>query len=84
MHSACGLWGTIWKRLLIRIAARKADKILTVSEYSKKKMNELLGIAPERVSVVYNAWQHINRVQPENAIIQRLGLAGGDCPRTLI
>ena len=50
MHSAYGFFGTIWKRLLCRIAAWKSERILTVSEYSKVKLNEILGIPMEKIS----------------------------------
>ena len=77
MHSAYGFFGTIWKRLLCRIAAWKSERILTVSEYSKAKLNEILGIPMEKISVVYNAWQHIEKVLPEEAVLSRLRLSGG-------
>ena len=63
--------------MLCRIAAWKSERILTVSEYSKGKLNELLGISMNRISVVYNAWQHFEKVQSEDAVLSRLGLAWG-------
>lgn len=41
--------------LFTPIVARKAEKILTVSEFSKKEIERLLGVPPHKISVVYNA-----------------------------
>lgn len=78
MHSAYGFFGTIWKRFLCRIAAHSADKILTVSEYSKKKLNSILGIPLNKIYVVYNAWQHFNRVKADDTALERFKLHKGD------
>ena len=39
---------------MIRLAARKADRVLTVSEASKRDILHYTGVAPEKVVVVYN------------------------------
>lgn len=73
MHSAYGFFGTIWKWLLCYIAKWSADRILTVSEYSKGKLNELLGVPMDKISVVYNAWQHFERIKADESIMQKTG-----------
>ena len=78
IHSAYGFFGLIWKILLCRIAAKSADRVLTVSEYSKKKLNKILKIPFERISVVYNAWQHYERIEADERIIEKLGVADKD------
>ena len=42
-------WGTMWN------AARKADRILTVSEASKRDILHFFNVAPDKIDVVYNA-----------------------------
>lgn len=42
------------RRLITRQAARRARTVLTVSEFSKREIVERLGLAPERVEVIYN------------------------------
>lgn len=74
MHSAYGFFGTIWKRLLYRIASKTADRILTVSMYSKGKLNEILRIPSDRISVVYNSWQHFALIEPDERIIEKMGI----------
>lgn len=39
---------------MLRLVARRADHIFTVSEYSKSKIVEHLAVGAERISVVYN------------------------------
>lgn len=70
--SLYGITGLFWKRLLFRIAKFTASKILTVSEYSRCKLNELLCIPKEKIFVVYNAWQHFQEVVADENVFQRL------------
>lgn len=72
VHSVYGFFGTIWKRFLCSIAARKAEKILTVSNYSKGKLSGLFGMPIDKITVISNAWQHYNRVQKDDGIFGRL------------
>ena len=72
MHSVYGFFGTLWKILLCKIAAKKADRILTVSYYSKDKLNALLHIPQDKISVVSNAWQHYERVKRDDSIFERI------------
>ena len=45
-------WG--YARLMLKLAARKADHIITVSEYSKAQIIERLGVPVSKVSTIYN------------------------------
>jgi glycosyltransferase involved in cell wall biosynthesis len=45
----------LYAQPMLRLVARRADHIFTVSEYSKSKIVEHLGIGATRISVVYNA-----------------------------
>ena len=44
----------LYAQPMLRLVARRADHIFTVSEYSKRKIVEHLGVGAERISVVYN------------------------------
>ena len=72
MHSAYGFFGTVWKWLLCRIAAKRADRILTVSNYSKNRLHEILHIPSEKISIVSNAWQHYERVKRDDTVFDRM------------
>jgi glycosyltransferase involved in cell wall biosynthesis len=41
-----------WQRALLPLLARRARRVITVSEFSREELGELLGLAPERVTVV--------------------------------
>ena len=75
MHTLYGFLGTIWKRLLFKIAAHKAEIIITISKYSKEKIIEILNIPSEKIHLVYPAWQHYERIVPDDKIVDKLGLA---------
>jgi len=41
-----------WQRRMLPLIARRALHVITVSEFSRRELGELLGLAPERMSVV--------------------------------
>ena len=43
---------TAWQRRLLPAVARRALHVVTVSEFSRRELVELLGLAPERVAVI--------------------------------
>jgi glycosyltransferase involved in cell wall biosynthesis len=43
-----------YARPMLKLSARKAAHVITVSQYSKVQIVERLGIAPSKVSVIYN------------------------------
>lgn len=45
-------WCYAWP--MLNLAARKAEHVITVSQYSKVQIVDRLGIAPAKVSVIYN------------------------------
>ena len=49
-----------------KAACKRADIVVTVSEFSKKDIMELYKTPEEKIGVVGNAWQHILRVEPED------------------
>jgi glycosyltransferase involved in cell wall biosynthesis len=53
---ACPSWiGHRYARFMIRMAARKARRIITISEYSKRDLTRHLGCPQEKIAVVYPA-----------------------------
>ena len=61
--------GNIFARKLLllnyRIAARCSDRVVTVSENSKRDIVDIYGISPHKVTVIGNAYQHIMRIRPD-------------------
>ncbi|OUN78196.1 glycosyltransferase family 1 protein [Bacteroides sp. An51A] len=67
-----GKLSTFWHKLIFKVAGKKAKKILTVSNYSKDKLTHYLQVSPNKIVVIYNAWQHFNRVVEDNRIFSKL------------
>ena len=67
-----GKLSTAWHKLLAWASARWAKKILTVSNYSKGRLSEILKISKDRIEIVFDAWQHFNRVGYDDEIFSSL------------
>lgn len=53
-------------------AIKNARRVITVSIFSKKEIEEHYGI--KNVAVVYDAWQHYERITSDNSILDKLDL----------
>ena len=49
-----------WHKLQDSCGARRSVKILTVSNFSKKEIVDYFKLPQEKVTVVYNGWQHFS------------------------
>lgn len=62
-------------QIFVPLSAKTADHIITVSKFSKKQIVELLGIPPEKVTVIYNAPKYPpSRVAEIKELKQRYGI----------
>lgn len=68
----------LWYRIAFSLLRRNARHIVTVSEFSKTRIIERLGVDASRISVVCNGVDHFERIAPDAAILSRLNL-GRDC-----
>lgn len=64
----------IWYKLMFMWLGKSLKKIFTVSEFSKKELNEYYGIPLNKIHVTYNGIDHIKRIKPDESIISREGL----------
>lgn len=60
-----------WHRLQYRAIAKKAEHIITVSQFSRKELQRYYGVDPARVTVIPNAWQHMQRTEPDPAAFEK-------------
>jgi len=56
----------IYKRIV-----RRTLKILTVSEFSKKRIIKLFNVSPDKIVVAGNGWQHFNEIKLDEGIFDR-------------
>ncbi|GAB0117735.1 glycosyltransferase family 4 protein [Acidisoma sp. 7E03] len=67
----------LWYKSLQHGLARLGAKIVTVSEFSRGRIAQCLGIDPGRISVIYEGADHILRVSADEAVLTRHGLERG-------
>lgn len=59
-----------WYSIMIKNSIKKAKKIITVSNFSKKEIEEYYKIS--NIPVIYNSYDHIKRINPDNTIFEKL------------
>lgn len=62
--------------IIDKVCSRLA-RIATVSDFSKREVSRVLGVAENRITVVPNGYEHILRVEPDNAILREFDLRPG-------
>jgi glycosyltransferase involved in cell wall biosynthesis len=65
-------------RLLVPLAVRRSDRVIAISQSSRRDVEELLGTPPERIDVVPQGVGAVQRAQPAPAAEVRASLALGD------
>ena len=61
----------LYCNLMFRVNRKYSKYIVTVSEYQKKLISEKLKIAPEKISVIYNGWEHMKNVNADESVFER-------------
>jgi glycosyltransferase involved in cell wall biosynthesis len=61
-----------YARAMLYSATRRADRILTVSESSKRDILRFFSVKPEKISVIYNAIDEHFRVSPTDEAVERV------------
>ena len=67
-----GRLSTAWHKIIFFFASKRAKRIITVSNYSKQKLMKYLHLPETKISVVYNAWQHFERISSDESIFGNL------------
>jgi glycosyltransferase involved in cell wall biosynthesis len=58
----------LYNQYQYRLIARKAKRIVTVSEYSKNEIAKTFHVPPERITVIYSSWLHFNEIKPDYSV----------------
>jgi len=64
----------LWYRLCFSILPRMEPLVLTVSTFSKRRISHHLKIDESRIAVIQPGADHLDRVVPDHAIVERLQL----------
>lgn len=65
-----GRASALWHRLQYRVIAKRAAEIVTVSEFSKSEITRYYDVEPDRITVIPNAWQQMERVRTTEGIFE--------------
>ena len=52
-----------WFLKIYQRICKKADRLVTVSEFSKQRIHVLLGVPDEKIAVIGNGWQHLTALR---------------------
>ncbi len=63
---------------LLGFVLTRTATIATVSQFSRRELGEIFRVDPEGIVVIYNATDHFAGLAPDEAVMDRLKLAGGD------
>lgn len=64
----------LWYRLSLPRIGAAADRVLTVSNYSRDMLVEYNIAAPSKISVVYNGIDHVSLIEADIGSIEKFGL----------
>lgn len=66
-----------WYNLLFSNEAKRAKKIMTVSEFSKREIIKYYNVEPDRIVVIPDAWQHYERIGYDDNALEKYDLVKG-------
>jgi len=64
----------LWYRTLFRVLAWRAERLFTVSQFSKRRLISHLRLSTDRLDVLPNAGDHLDRVNADATLLQQLGV----------
>lgn len=67
---------SLYYRLLTRLNIKRYKHIYTVSEFSKNEIIKNYKVNKDKISVTYNAAEHLNNIEIDYTIINKLNLEG--------
>jgi glycosyltransferase involved in cell wall biosynthesis len=67
----------LWYEILFKNETRRAKKIITVSEFSKKEIMKYYNVEEAKIAVIPNAWQHYERVDFDEKTLNKYDLKKG-------
>ena len=66
-----GRLSAAWHCWQYRHIAKTAERIITVSEFSASEIHKYYDVPFEKMDVVYNAWQQMQRIAPEDGVFAK-------------
>lgn len=69
--STYGKFQKQYTKMMVVSATKRARRIITVSQFSKDEIIKYHEVNKDKISVIYNAWQHMNRINEDTSIFDR-------------
>lgn len=66
-----------WPLLQYRIGIRKSEKLFTVSNFQKEEIEREYNTS-RQIAVIYEGWQHMERIRQDDTIIRKYDLGNKD------
>ena len=67
-----GKFQKIYTDLMIKSAVKRANNIITVSNFSKKEIIKYYGKNIKKINVIYDGWQHMERISIDEKIFDKI------------
>jgi glycosyltransferase involved in cell wall biosynthesis len=80
-QNAANMKSKISRRLYMSRARKSlcnSNLVFTVSEHSKADLVKYYACDPDKIVVMYNGWQHMKAVIPDETILDELGIRGAE------
>ncbi|MGL5312044.1 MAG: glycosyltransferase, partial [Peptostreptococcaceae bacterium] len=59
----------LWYNLMNKFNIKNSKKIITVSNFSKSEIVKYYGVSEDKITVIYNGWEHMDRIQKDDTIL---------------
>ena len=63
-----------WYNFLFKNAVKKADALITVSEFSKQEIVKYYRCDPKKIHVIYSNWRHYSHIPIDTKVLDKFGL----------
>ena len=60
----------LYNRWQYRVIAKKAKRIVTVSNFTKNQIIDNFYVDPKNISVIFSSWEHFNSVSPDYSVFK--------------
>lgn len=64
----------LYYNLLFLNSIKRAQRIITVSEFSKKEIIKYYNISADKIVIISNAWQHYERIEYDEGTLEKYNL----------
>lgn len=64
----------LWYRVIFANIAERAERIITVSNFSKKEIMKYMGVKDKRIEIIPCAWSHFDKILEDKSILSKFKL----------